>query len=160
MPVAEWVCMASGGKQGAKVGAFGMLALVAALVGPGVATVSAQPAAVQPAMVAPVVESAAALPVEAVKVEETEVVVPEAVSAPVVAKRHLRRLKQCDLNNDLIVASADLIKKHHSKRFGSEVEVEIAGKPYVARIERHFHPEGGPIKPWGFHPGVSLFAVE
>lgn len=152
--------MASGGKQGAKIGAFGLVALIAALVGPGVATVSAQPAVMAP-VVAPVVAPAPVLPLETVKVEETEaVVVPEAVSAPVVAKRRLRRLKQCDLTSDLIVASADLIKKHHSKRFGSEVEVEIAGKPYVARIERHFHPEGGPIKPWGFHPGVSLFAVE
>jgi hypothetical protein len=61
---------------------------------------------------------------------------------------------------DLMLASADLIKRHHAKRFGSEIEITIAGKPYVARIERHFHPEGGAVKPWGFHPGVSLFAVE
>jgi hypothetical protein len=159
MPVAEGDPMASGGKQGAKVGGFGMLALVAALLGPGVATVNAQPAAAA----APSVETASVqsvVPVEPVKVEAIEVAVPEVVSAKVAAKRHLRRLKQGDLNSDLIVASADLIKKHHNERFGSEVQVEIAGKQYVARIERHFHPEGGSIKPWGFHPGVSLFAVE
>jgi len=139
-----------------------LIALITALVGPGVATVSAQPVAAP--VVAPAVAQAATVlesvtPVEAA-VSEAEVVVPQATAAPVRAKRHLRRLKQPDLNNDLIVASAELIKKHHNKRFGSEIEVEIAGKPYVARIERHFHPEGGPIKPWGFHPGVSLFAVE
>jgi hypothetical protein len=144
--------MASGGKQGAKMGAFGALALMAALVGPGVATVSAKPVA--PARVT------ARTPLQAVMVAYSAPSVAEEALAPVVKPRHLRRLKQCDLNNDLIVASAELIKKHHGKRFGSQVEVEIAGKPYVARIERHFHPEGGSIKPWGFHPGVSLFAVE
>jgi hypothetical protein len=152
--------MASGGKQGAKMGAFAMVALVAALVGPGVATVSAQPAATAPVVQAMEVAMSVAPVVEVVATTEVVVVEAAAAPAPVKKARRLRRLKQCDLNNDLIVASAGLIRKHHNERFGSEVQVEIAGKPYVARIERHFHPEGGAIKPWGFHPGVSLFAVE
>jgi hypothetical protein len=42
---------------------------------------------------------------------------------------------------------------------GTQIEVEIAGKQYVARIQRHFHPEGGAIKPWGHHRGVSLLVA-
>jgi hypothetical protein len=85
---------------------------------------------------------------------------PEAVAAAVVTKRRLRRVREHELNTTLMLASAELIKKHHAKRFGTEIELEIVGKRYVARIERHFHPEGGALKPWGHHPGVSLFSVQ
>ena len=62
-----------------------MIALITALVGPGVATVSAQPVAAP--VVAPAVAQAATVlesvtPVEAA-VSEAEVVVPQATAAPV-----------------------------------------------------------------------------
>ena len=74
MPVAEEVGMASGGKQGAKVGAFGLMALIAALVGPGVATVSAQPATVVASTVEPATVAQA---IETVKVEEAAPAAPK-----------------------------------------------------------------------------------
>lgn len=154
--------MRNGGK-GWKIGAVGLAAIVVALVGPGVATVSARPAAqmtmtvVKRAAVAPVATPAV---VASAAASDRVEVAAQAAPTPAPSKRRLRRLKHQDLNMDLMLASADLIKKHHAKRFGSEIDVAIAGKPYVARIERHFHPEGGAVKPWGFHPGVSLFAVE
>ena len=151
--------MGNGGIKGWKIGAVGLAVVLAAFVGPGVATVSAKSAPARQMSVAKRTVSAAPTPVAAASASDASVVVAEPAAAPV-AKRRLRRLKHQDLNMDLMLASADLIKRHHAKRFGSEIEVEIAGKPYVARIERHFHPEGGAVKPWGFHPGVSLFAVE
>lgn len=150
--------MGNGGFKAWKIGAFGVAAVLLAMVGPGVATVSAKPAAqltvLKRSAVAPAAVAAAAA------VAEEVAVAPAAVAATIVVRRHLRRLKRHELDTGLILASAELIKKHHAKRYGSEIEVEIQGKPYVARIERHFHPEGGAAKPWGYHPGVSLFAVE
>jgi hypothetical protein len=145
--------MGSGGNKGWKIGAVGLAVLLAALVGPGVATVSAKSVVKRTAIAAPV-------PDVAVVASDVAAIVDVPAPAPVAKQRRLRRLKHRDLNMDLMLVSADLIKRHHAKRIGSEIDVEIAGKPYVARIERHFHPEGGAIKPWGFHPGVSLFAVE
>lgn len=147
------------GLKGWKIGVLGLATLVLSLLGPGVASVSAKPAAMQltvlkRAVVPAVVAPAAVAPVVAAPA------VPEAVAAPVVAKRRLRRVRQHELNTTLMLASAELIKKHHAQRFGTEIEVEIVGKRYVARIERHFHPEGGAIKPWGYHPGVSLFSIQ
>jgi hypothetical protein len=150
--------MGNGGLKAWKIGAFGVAALLLAMVGPGVATVSAKPAA-QLTLLKRLAVAPAPI-VVVVPVAEAVAAAPAAVAAPVVARRHLRRLKQHELDTGLMLASAELIKKHHAKRFGSEIEVEIQGKSYVARIERHFHPEGGAIKPWGYHPGVSLFAVE
>jgi uncharacterized cupredoxin-like copper-binding protein len=152
--------MGNGGDKGWKIGAVGLAVLLAALLGPGVATVSAKSAPTRQMSVVKRTAIAASVADVPVAASDVDAIVAEPARAPVAKQRRLRRLKHRDLNSDLILVSADLIKRHHAKRIGSEIEVEVAGKPYVARIERHFHPEGGAIKPWGFHPGVSLFAVE
>lgn len=155
--------MGNGGNEGWKTGMVGFAVLLAALLGPGVASVSAKSARARQMTVVKrtVVASAAAdVALVASDVNATVAVAPPPLEASAAKQRRLRRLKHQELNLDMMAVSADLIKRHYAKRIGSEIEVEIAGKPYVARIERHFHPEGGAIKPWGFHPGVSLFAVE
>jgi hypothetical protein len=76
------------------------------------------------------------------------------------AATHLRRLTGREMNRALVEHAKDIIQKHHQDAFGTEIPFEVAGKRYVGRVERHYHPEGGPLKPWGFHPGCSLFAVE
>jgi hypothetical protein len=79
-------------------------------------------------------------------------------SAPV--KTHLRRLTGREINRALVQHAHDIIMAHHEDAFGTEIPFEVDGKRYVGRIERHYHPEGGPLRPWGFHHGCSLFAVE
>ncbi len=69
----------------------------------------------------------------------------------------LRRMQKAEITPAMLQLAAQVVRKHYAKPVGSEVTVEIDGKQVTARIERHFHPEGGPVKPWGFHPGVSLF---
>lgn len=71
--------------------------------------------------------------------------------------RKLRRLQKSEISPAMSQAAAQIVHKHYAKPVGTEIPVEVDGKQLVARIERHFHPEGGPLKPWGFHPGVSLF---
>ena len=141
-------------KLGLKVVLFGGVALAAALLGPGVGVVQAQsehaPVSAPSALRAP--QPAAQQLLVSAK--------PSVVSDAPGAKRRLRRLKKVEVSTAMLLASADLIQRHYGKRIGTEIALELEGKPFVARIERHFHPEGGPVKPWGYHPGVSLFAVE
>ncbi len=72
----------------------------------------------------------------------------------------LRRLRARELNRALVRQARAIILEHNRKPFGTEIPFEVDGKSYVGRIEKHFHPVGGPAKPWGWHPGCSLFAVE
>ena len=139
-------------KLGFKVALFALAALGVGWVGPGVGVVQAQtehtPAVVPSTARAPHPGAQELL----VKAKPT--------TAPPTLERKLRRLRRADLSTAMMLASAEVVKQNYGRRFGSEIALEVEGKPYVARIERHFHPEGGPIKPWGYHPGVSLFAVE
>ena len=34
------------------------------------------------------------------------------------------------------------------------------GKTYATWVEQHHHEPGGPIKPWGYHHGVTLLALK
>jgi len=70
----------------------------------------------------------------------------------------LRRMKPNEITKGMLVVAAKIVHEHYAKPVGTKIEVEVDGKRVIARIERHFHPEGGPVRPWGFHPGVSLFA--
>ena len=94
------------------------------------------------------------------RVSIPEAETPRPAPAPAPEKTHLRRLAGKELNRALAIQAKAIIMAHHQDAFGTEIPFEIEGKRYVGRIERHYHPEGGPLKPWGFHPGCSLFAVE
>ncbi len=73
--------------------------------------------------------------------------------------RTLRRLTNTEVTPAISAEARRIIKAHHHEPFGTEIPFESDGANFVARIEEHFHPPGGPIKPWGHHPGVSVFAV-
>jgi hypothetical protein len=82
----------------------------------------------------------------------------ERISPPhLLENRGLRRMRKAEISPAMLQVAAQIVRRHYAKPVGTEVTVEVEGKQVVARIERHFHPEGGPVKPWGFHPGVSLF---
>jgi len=89
---------------------------------------------------------------EADSAEVEESAAPESVT--------LRRLRARELNRALVKQARAIILEHYKKPFGTEIPFEVDGKRYVGRIEKHFHPVGGPAKPWGWHHGCSLFAVE
>jgi hypothetical protein len=86
----------------------------------------------------------------------TEAISPPPAN-PYLENPKLRRMQKDEISLVLMQEAARIVRKHHAKPVGTQVEVAVDGKRVVARIERHFHPEGGPVKPWGFHPGVSLF---
>lgn len=71
--------------------------------------------------------------------------------------RSLRRLTNAELTPELINEARRTLAAYHASPYGTEIPFEIDGVRYVGRIEEHYHPPGGPQKPWGYHPGVSLF---
>jgi peptidoglycan LD-endopeptidase CwlK len=73
--------------------------------------------------------------------------------------RTLRRLTNTEVTPDISKQARRIITEHHQDPFGTEIPFQSDGREFVARIEEHYHPPGGPIKPWGHHPGVSVFAV-
>lgn len=74
--------------------------------------------------------------------------------------RRLRRLKGHEVSPAMMANAQRLVRDYHASPIGTEIPVESAEGTYIARLEVHFHPEGGPVKPWGFHRGISLFAAE
>jgi peptidoglycan L-alanyl-D-glutamate endopeptidase CwlK len=42
---------------------------------------------------------------------------------------------------------------------GKEYPFVINEEKFVGRVERHYHPPGGSLRPWGPHPGISIFRV-
>jgi hypothetical protein len=71
----------------------------------------------------------------------------------------MRKLTPEELSPRLIKKASELLWKFDSP-IGSEIVIEDGGKSVVARFEQHFHEVGGPLKPWGFHKGITLYAAE
>ena len=84
-----------------------------------------------------------------------------AAEEPEAAKKvTLRRIRGHEMTPALVIKANEIIREHHKKDFGTNIFFEIEGKRYVGRIEEHYHPPGGELRPWGKHPGCSLFVVE
>jgi peptidoglycan L-alanyl-D-glutamate endopeptidase CwlK len=73
--------------------------------------------------------------------------------------RTLRRLTNSEVTPAVTAEAKRILREHHQDAFGTEIAFLADGRDYMARIEEHFHPPGGPLKPWGHHPGVSVFEV-
>lgn len=122
------------------------------------ATAVASPAAMTPAAAPASTAVVATAEKASSRVGATAAPAAERISPPhLLENRGLRRLKKAETSPAMLQEAARIVRKHYAKPVGTEITVEIEGKQVTARIERHFHPEGGPVKPWGFHPGVSLF---
>ncbi len=67
-----------------------------------------------------------------------------------------RRVRDPEVTPALTAEAKRILAAHRHEPFGSEYPFEIEGCRYVGRIEQHYHEPGGPLKPWGYHPGVSL----
>jgi hypothetical protein len=72
----------------------------------------------------------------------------------------LRRLRDIEVSAALLERAQWLVQREGHRSVGTEIPVTADGHHYVAKIELHYHPEGGATKPWGYHHGISMFAVE
>jgi hypothetical protein len=127
---------------------------------PSQASSPAAPERTPAAFIATTASSSARAPLPASELDApgsgAELVTPPP-AIPYLENPKLRRLRKAETSPGLLQVAARIVRTHHAKPLGTQVEVVVEGRRVVARIERHFHPEGGPVKPWGFHPGVSLF---
>ncbi len=97
-------------------------------------------------------------PAQALDVTSDDVASPaEPDAPPSLENPKLRRMLKAEISPAMLQVAAQVVRQYYAKPVGTQVEVDVDGKHVYARIERHFHPDGGPVKPWGFHPGVSLF---
>lgn len=78
---------------------------------------------------------------------------------PTAPARALQRLPQRNVTTAVARQARRIIQAHGKDPFGTEIPFEADGKSYVARIEQHYHPPGGEKRPWGPHPGVSVFVT-
>ena len=83
---------------------------------------------------------------------------PEVVKVEDLPPVELRKLTPRELTPSLIKKSEALLWELDSP-IGSEILLEAEGKSFVARFEQHFHEWGGPVKPWGPHKGITLYAA-
>ena len=143
----------------AGTGVVGMLLMLSVL---GVSSANTKPAearATQRTLVQAPAPRAESSPVVVTPVAAEPASVETSPAAPA-AKAKLRRLRTRDLSPALMLAAAEVVRRHYAKPIGTEIALQVEGRNLVARVERHYHPEGGDVKPWGYHPGVSLFAVQ
>ena len=40
---------------------------------------------------------------------------------------------------------------------GTVIQANVGGQPVIARLECHYHPPGGAVKPWGPHKGCTIY---
>jgi peptidoglycan hydrolase-like protein with peptidoglycan-binding domain len=71
----------------------------------------------------------------------------------------LARITQAQVTPAITAGAVLILGAHWTDPIGTEVPFTADGKPYVGRIELHFHPFGGALKPWGYHHGVSVYSV-
>lgn len=124
-------------------------------------TLSASPVAVRPALPAPTrapfqVGTERAL---AQTLHQTAAIFgPETRRAgPLESVHPWRRLLEREITPQVVKQANAIIRTHHD--IGHEIPFIVAGDRYLARIEVHYHPPGGDKRPWGPHPGVSVFVA-
>ncbi len=90
---------------------------------------------------------------------QTETPAPPVMKVEDLPQVSLRKLTAEELSPSLIKKAEAVLWKFDSP-IGSEIVIEHEGRSVVARFEQHFHEIGGPLKPWGFHKGITLYAAE
>lgn len=72
----------------------------------------------------------------------------------------VRPLKGNEVTPDIKNQAEIVLRNLYGKPYGSEEKFEIEGKQYVGRLEQHYHEPGGSKKPYGNHPGITVYALE
>lgn len=72
-----------------------------------------------------------------------------------------RRLKSSEVTPELLAKASSTRSSNGFKllAYGTVMPFTASdGKSYAVLVEQHFHEPGGPVKPWGYHHGVTLLA--
>jgi hypothetical protein len=68
-------------------------------------------------------------------------------------------MKDAEVTPAISAHAVRILREHGREPYGTEIPFEADGRRYVAKLERHYHEPGGAARPWGWHKGVSVFAV-
>jgi hypothetical protein len=88
---------------------------------------------------------------------QTRAALASALGAP--PTRTLRRLRNSEVTPAISAEAVRILHTYRPMPIGFQVPFTADGREYVGRIELHYHPPGGPMRPWGPHKGVSVLAV-
>ena len=69
----------------------------------------------------------------------------------------LQRITDAQVTPAITAGAVRVLNAYWHSNVGTEVPFAADGQAWIGRIELHFHPFNGPIKPWGYHHGVSVF---
>jgi hypothetical protein len=71
-----------------------------------------------------------------------------------------RRLKTAEVTPGLLAFANSERSTVTQKPYGTIIPFmdTRTGAQFAAMVEQHFHPPGGPVKPWGLHHGITLLA--
>ena len=72
---------------------------------------------------------------------------------------YLARITDAAVTPAITAGAVKVLNEYFSYPIGTEVPFVANGKTWVGRLELHFHPFNGTIKPWGYHHGVSVFCI-
>ena len=81
-------------------------------------------------------------------------------NGPPEAEKTLRVLQNRELTPAIIDVAETILHEHHDEPFGFEVPFELDGQRFVGRVEEHYHPPGGPLRPEGEHVGITVYVFE
>jgi len=87
-------------------------------------------------------------------------VIDRARRGEVPAELVARRMKEDEVTSAHGREATRILKSTYELPMGSEIGYEMDGKPFMAKIEWHWHePHVHPL-PWGWHRGISLYVLE
>jgi hypothetical protein len=67
-----------------------------------------------------------------------------------------RRVKSAEVTPDLRAMAVQSLASYGSKPYGTLIPFTSGGGQFAAMVEQHYHEPLGPVKPWGFHHGITL----
>ena len=70
-----------------------------------------------------------------------------------------RRMREAEVTAFAREQAKAVRDEHWREPLGSEFPFLDGDRPIIARLEQHYHEPGGPMRPWGYHTGVSLFVA-
>ncbi len=71
-----------------------------------------------------------------------------------------RRLTQKEVTPAITQWAKKILREHGKEAIGTQVPFELDGVRYLGVVELHYHPPGGPLRPWGPHHGISIFVEQ
>jgi hypothetical protein len=71
--------------------------------------------------------------------------------------RNLRIITDSERTPELVRKAYQILSQYRNYPYGTEVPFQIDGIEYLAIVEQHYHKPGGSIKPYGYHPGVTVY---